>query len=374
MLFSDAIEALNQDKISTTIDKAAKAVFGGDGWKFDEKTSLIYEISKSKMKVQFFPIKTKIIFGDEEIDVALTDFSKITFKESTVKDDSGTDIIMSSLFYDGMKKFEDTEEKMESYKSLVSVLSEVFENDDMTPKKQVEQLIEDFELNENSSYRPDFYKLLLFYKDRMEDIFNNDFLHKNSKVLLILEENSGNLTENLGKTVTKGLGNAILGGAKGLVGFGMGLAKVAGSKVGHKVKNSTTDSNSIIILTDKNVILAKQGDINEYDFDDAFEIFEARQDETFVGIVDVYDDCENKILENIAQTKWNSFKNQLRKIKKDTEQIGFSGGENFDSKEEADDEFAEAEKKITKLKKLLDNGLISQEDLNAKKAEILSAL
>ena len=374
MLFSDAIEALNQDKISTTIDKAAKAVFGGDGWKFDEKTSLIYEISKSKMKVQFFPIKTKIIFGDEEIDVALTDFSKITFKESTVKDDSGTDIIMSSLFYDGMKKFEDTEEKMESYKSLVSVLSEVFENDDMTPKKQVEQLIEDFELNENSSYRPDFYKLLLFYKDRMEDIFNNDFLHKNSKVLLILEENSGNLTENLGKTVTKGLGNAILGGAKGLVGFGMGLAKVAGSKVGHKVKNSTTDSNSIIILTDKNVILAKQGDINEYDFDDAFEIFEARQDETFVGIVDVYDDCENKILENIAQTKWNSFKNQLRKIKKDTEQIGFSGGENFDSKEEADDEFAEAEKKITKLKKLLDNGLISQEDCNAKKAEILSAL
>lgn len=374
MLFSDAIEALNQDKISTTIDKAAKAVFGGDGWKFDEKTSLIYEISKSKMKVQFFPIKTKIIFGDEEIDITLTDFSKITFKESTVKDDSGTDIIMSSLFYDGMKKFEDTEEKMESYKSLVSVLSEVFENDDMTPKKQVEQLIEDFELNENSSYRPDFYKLLLFYKDRMEDIFNNDFLHKNSKVLLILEENSGNLTENLGKTVTKGLGNAILGGAKGLVGFGMGLAKVAGSKVGHKVKNSTTDSNSIIILTDKNVILAKQGDINEYDFDDAFEIFEARQDKTFVGIVDVYDDCENKILENIAQTKWNSFKNQLRKIKKDTEQIGFSGGENFDSKEEADDEFAEAEKKITKLKKLLDNGLISQEDFNAKKAEILSAL
>lgn len=374
MLFSDAIEALNQDKISTTIDKAAKAVFGGDGWKFDEKTSLIYEISKSKMKVQFFPIKTKIIFGDEEIDITLTDFSKITFKESTVKDDSGTDIIMSSLFYDGMKKFEDTEEKMESYKSLVSVLSEVFENDDMTPKKQVEQLIEDLELNENSSYRPDFYKLLLFYKDRMEDIFNNDFLHKNSKVLLILEENSGNLTENLGKTVTKGLGNAILGGAKGLVGFGMGLAKVAGSKVGHKVKNSTTDSNSIIILTDKNVILAKQGDINEYDFDDAFEIFEARQDETFVGIVDVYDDCENKILENIAQTKWNSFKNQLRKIKKDTEQIGFSGGENFDSKEEADDEFAEAEKKITKLKKLLDNGLISQEDFNAKKAEILSAL
>ena len=169
------------------------------------------------------------------------------------------------------------------------------------------------------------------------------------------------------------MGNAILGGAKGLVGFGMGLAKVASSKVGHKVKNSTTDSNSIIILTDKNVILAKQGDINEYDFDDAFEIFEARQDETFVGIVDVYDDCENKILENIAQTKWNSFKNQLRKIKKDAEQIGFDGGVGSDT-EEDDDGFAEAEKKITKLKKMLDSGLISQEDFDSKKAEILSAI
>ena len=58
---------------------------------------------------------------------------------------------------------------------------------------------------------------------------------------------------------------------------------------------------------------------------------------------------------------------------KDAEQIGFDGGVGSDT-EEDDDGFAEAEKKITKLKKLLDNGLISQEDFNEKKAEILSAL
>ena len=41
---------------------------------------------------------------------------------------------------------------------------------------------------------------------------------------------------------------------------------------------------------------------------------------------------------------------------------------------EDDDGFAEAEKKITKLKKMLDSGLISQEDYDSKKAEILSAI
>ncbi len=39
-----------------------------------------------------------------------------------------------------------------------------------------------------------------------------------------------------------------------------------------------------------------------------------------------------------------------------------------------EDEFAEAEKKITKLKKMLDSGLISQEDFDAKKSDILASL
>ena len=58
---------------------------------------------------------------------------------------------------------------------------------------------------------------------------------------------------------------------------------------------------------------------------------------------------------------------------KDAEQIGFDGGVGSDT-EEDDDGFAEAEKKITKLKKMLDSGLISQEDFDSKKAEILSAI
>lgn len=40
----------------------------------------------------------------------------------------------------------------------------------------------------------------------------------------------------------------------------------------------------------------------------------------------------------------------------------------------SDDEFALAEEKISKLKKMLDDGLISQEDFDSKKREILTAI
>ena len=42
--------------------------------------------------------------------------------------------------------------------------------------------------------------------------------------------------------------------------------------------------------------------------------------------------------------------------------------------DENDDEFALAEEKISKLKKMFDDGLISQEDFDSKKREILIAI
>ena len=127
---------------------------------------------------------------------------------------------------------------------------------------------------------------------------------------------------------------------------------------------------SFLLLTNKNVILVKSDEIDEYDFDDASDIFQARQDETLAGFVDIYDDCENRLFDNVAQTKWNVFKTQLRKLKKESKSIVESASEDMSD----DDDFAEIEKKITKLKKMLDNGLITQEDFDTKKAALIESL
>ena len=343
-------------------------------WVLNEKSPLVYQIVKPKVTIQFFPEKTKMLIGENEYDVALTDFSKIRFTDREEKKESGEIEIKSTLEFDNQEQFELIENKMTPFKELFGKLAELFVSDDITPKNQVEKLIDEYAIDEDSAYNPDVYKILLVYKNRMENAVNNGFLHEGSKILSFLEDDSGKITENLGQTVKKGLGGALAGGLSGLVGFGLGIAKAGASRIASNLVNDVTESKSIMILINKNVILAKSDEINEYDFEDASDIFQIRQDQTLAGVVDVYDDCENKILDNIAQTKWNSFKTQLRKIKKDTEQIGFSGGADFVSKGEDDDGFAEAEKKITKLKKMLDSGLISQEDFDSKKAEILSAI
>lgn len=354
MFFSDVVEKI-----------------GYGNWVLSEKSPLIYQISKSKVQIQFFPKNTKLILGENEYDIQLTDFSKVRFEDKTEKKESGEIETKSVLIFDDKEQFELADAKITQFKELFEKLSNLFESDDITPLNQVKDLIEEYELDEESTYNPDIYKLLLTYKNRTESAFNNGFLHENSKIIAFLEDDSGKITENLSQTVKKGLGNALHGGINGLLGFGLGIAKAGATRVTKNFVNDMTNSKSFMILTNKNVILIKPDEINEYDFEDASDIFEARQDDTLAGVIDIYDDCENKVLDNIAQTKWNFFKNQLRKIKKGSE---FNNEAVLSTSNENDDEFAEAEKRIIKLKKLLDNGLISQEDFDSKKADILSSI
>ena len=357
MFFSDVVEEV-----------------GSGSWIISEKSPLIYQISKPKVQVQFFSKNTKLIFGENEYDIQLTDFSKIRFEDKTELQESGEPETKSILIFADKEQFELADAKMTLYKELFEKLSNLFTRDDITPLKQVKDLIEEYEIDEDSSYNPDIYKILLAYKNRIESTFNNGFLHEKSKIIALLEDDSGKITENLGQTVKKGLGGAFSRGIGGLVGFGLGIAKAGANRIAKNFVNDITESKSIMILTNRNVILVKPDEINEYDFEDASDIFEARQDDTLAGVVDIYDDCENKVLDHIAQTKWNFFKTQLRKIKKESKQAEFNNEAELSSSDEDNDGFVEAEKRITKLKKLLDNGLISQEDFDSKKAEILSSI
>lgn len=205
----------------------------------------------------------------------------------------------------------------------------------------------------------------------MDEAFNNGFLKENSKIVVFIEEESGKISKNIGETLKKNVKDLLRGG--GIINNLFSKAQAAAVSTGKKIATSAlsevTDSKTIMLLTNKNVILVKQAEIDEYDFDDANEIFSAQPDEIYAGIVDIYNDENEKILDNIEQTKWNSFKTQLRKLKKQSSQIRIES-----SLENDDDEFALAEKKIAKLKKMLDGGLISQEDFDSKKKEILAAI
>ena len=346
---------------------------GSGSWEITEKSSLVYQISFSEVKVQFLPEKIKMIAGEKEFIIKPTDFSKVVFKNREEKTASDEKKIMTSFVFNGKVLFELSESSMSTIKSTFEKLAQLFVSDDLMPYNQVSNLIDEFALDAEPSYNPDLYRLLLIYKDRIQSAEENGFLHKKSKIISLMEEDSGKITENLGQTVKKGLGSALSGGFGGLLNFGLGIAKAGAGRVVKGFVNDVTESKSIMILTNKNVILVRQEEINEYDFDDASEIFEARHDETLAGVVDIFDDCENKVLDNVAQTKWNVFKTNLRKIKKEEEQNGLSE-QNENSDFSDDDEFAVAEKKISKLKKMLDNGLISQEDFDAKKSDILSSL
>ena len=353
MNFSDIIEQL-----------------GSGTWKIGEGSPLIYEISKYPIKIQFFLEDAKVSCGGNTWDISLSEFSKFSFTDLEETDSNGVSIEMSKMFFEETELYKCKAESMQTYKELVEKLIALFsEGIECSPKAQIKNSIESFCLNANDNYNVDLYKALLIYDKRMENAFNNGFLHENSSIIVFLEENSGELLSNLGQTAKKGFGKIMKGGFGGLISAGIDIAKAAGSRVTNSIVGDWAGK-SFMLLTNKNVILLKPDEINEYDFEDASEIFKARQDETLAGVVDIYDDSENKILDNIDQTKWNIFKTQLRKVKKESATLALESS----STEEEIDEYAEAEKKITKLKKMLDNGLISQEDFDSKKSDILSAL
>ena len=344
---------------------------GSGNWKLNEKDSLIYEIVCVPLHISFYLNKTtiKITGKEEESEIQLTDFSNFSFKSVEKKDESGEKVLYTSLIYNKTVLYEAKDERMASLKELINKLSEHFtDNETCSPKYQVESLIDEYDLNESPAFNFNLYKLLLIYKTRLDVAVNNDFLKPKSKILVFLEEGSGKVVGNLGSTAKKSFGRLLSGGLSGVISVGVDIAKAAGSRVVKSFASDFVGAKNFILLTDKNVIISKNEETNEYDFDDAFEMFTAKEDDTLAGVVDIYDDCNNLILDNVAQTGWNLFRNQLRKIRKEAEHNLL---ENSSSNEETD-EFEIATQKITKLKKMLDAGLISQEDFDSKKAEILS--
>ena len=333
----------------------------------NKENQKIFEVTEaSKIKIQFFPENVKICCIDgKEFDINFTEFKNFSYKKRMSIGNSESQV---ALLFNKKECFVCNETKMQSIKELLESYANLFDDDEIcSPKYQIETLIDDLSLDCEKKFNYKIWNLLLIYKNKLLQAFDEGFFEENSKILLVIEEDSGNIVGNLGETAKKGLSNMLknFNGVSSIVQMGVGIAKAAGTRVAKGLVNEFISEKSIMVLTNNNVIAIKKESLAAYTFDEAEEIFKARLDETLAGVVDIYDDCENIILNNVGQTEWNLFKKELRSLRKNSEQTLLK------ITELEEDEIT---KKLSKLKMMLDKGIITQEDFDAKKQEILSMI
>lgn len=341
---------------------------GKGNFDFEEGAEYIFVINESKYKIAFDFSKAFIVVGEIEKKFNLTRFSDFSFK--TIKSNQEGVEDSCALVFEGEELFSLPESNMGKHKELFSQLAELFTNDEQcSPKFQIESMKNLYDIDFSNFGAKNTNKFLLLYKNKFESIVNDEFIKADSKMLMMLEEDSGKVMQNFGQTAKKNLnvGKLFGRGLGGLIETGIGLAKAAGGRIIQGFLSDLVGDKDLLLLTNKNVIIAKKDSINEYDFDDAFDLFKSRPDEVLAGVVDIYDDCENLVINNISQTDWNIFRAQLRKLRKEAEYSN-----NVESNSE--NAFAEIESKLTKLKSLVEKGLLSQDDFEAKKSDLLSSL
>ncbi|MBO4386261.1 MAG: hypothetical protein J5817_04500, partial [Treponema sp.] len=122
MNFSDIIEQL-----------------GSGTWKLSEGSTLVYEISKYPITIQFFPEEAKVSCGGNTWDISLSEFSKFSFEDFEETDDSdGTTIEMTKMFFEETELYKCKTESMQTYKELVEKLIDLFrEGIECSPKAQI---------------------------------------------------------------------------------------------------------------------------------------------------------------------------------------------------------------------------------------------
>lgn len=203
----------------------------------------------------------------------------------------------------------------------------------------------------------------------------NGVLSENCSIEYILEEHTAGVFDNASGTVTS-LANSFLSG--NLVGSLIN----AGKRIAKSIGNEIIGNSGILVVTNENVIYTKGDTVQVIgdDLQDALEILEVERDETMQGAMDVFYDG-TKILDNVSGKYWSEYRNTVRNLKKhpkqnliDDNNEDYEENNSFSVNLEAQNcSFTEddIEEKLTKLKRLADNGLISSDDYEKKKNEIL---
>lgn len=227
----------------------------------------------------------------------------------------------------------------------------------------------------DGNYNKYLYHLIFEYHIFFNLIVQNGVLSENCSIEYILEEHTAGVFDNASGTVTS-LANSFLSG--NLVGSLIN----AGKRIAKSIGNEIIGNSGILVVTNENVIYTKGDTVQVIgdDLQDALEILEVERDETMQGAMDVFYDG-TKILDNVSGKYWSEYRNTVRNLKKhpkqnliDDNNEDYEENNSFSVNLEAQNcSFTEddIEEKLTKLKRLADNGLISSDDYEKKKNEIL---
>lgn len=344
----------------------------GDGnYNFEPSAQYLFTIDKTNFKISFAMNYAAIIVGETIKEFNFVDFDKFQFTLIKAKNQNDSDTM--TLSFNGEKLLTLPASKMDKYKELFHTLQTEFTDPDQcSPVYQMQTLMEEWNLDFSDLKEADTRKIIFLYKDKFENLIDNSFLDEGSKVLFFLEEHTGGIGNARG-TVKKTVGKLFSG--RVLDTF-VDIAKAGATRLLQNTASEIFAEKAVLILTDRTVLISSASDTNEYDFDEARTELKPQEDETLVGVIDICDDIGNKLLDNISPNDWKIFKKILKKLQNGG--YGFSQSNELETSQsgsvrqlEAKSDIDDIGDKLKKLKALLDEGILSDEEFTAKKQELL---
>lgn len=325
--------------------------------------------SPSGVMVQFFPTYVTFKKDGTQKNFDYDEFAAISVKKS------GTNISITlnkkNISYD-VEAAEKANQDVEFLKSLIKTFED---GSSSSPYENVRLICEENGIFFDGNYNKYLYHLIFEYHNFFNLIVQNGVLSENCSIEYILEEHTAGIFDNATGTVTS-LANSFLSGNL------FGSLVNAGKRIAKSIGNEMIGNSGILVVTNENVIFAK-GDTVQLigdDLQDALDSLEAERDETMQGAMDIFYDG-TKILDNVSGKFWSEYRNTVRNLKNHPKQnliendseISEESNSFSENPESQNSSFTEddIEEKLTKLKRMADNGLISNDDYEKKKNEIL---
>lgn len=282
-----------------------------------DDSQIIAQTNAGDLKISFYPESVQLCIADFNVPIQYGEFSRLSVANSGKKDESGEPIW--NLLFDQKKIASFDEDDAQDTNKRIELLNAYFSDKaTCSPKYEVTQKIKENDINASCEYNQTLYTLLLKYSSKFEEIIDEELLIENSKILQVIEENSGELTSDVVGTIGNVLSNFSGGLLKGSFDAAKKLATTAAKR---KTNEFFSDDKSILVLTDKNVIKVTKTETAAYSFDETITTFNAKDDDMYAGVVDIYDDDDEKIIDNVSKENWISFRKKVKKLKKEAEEM-----------------------------------------------------